>query len=195
MDNNMDNKERIIKSYKELDRSYFMDDYKEYAHEDTPFPIGYGQTISQPSLVLKMTILLDVDKESKVLEIGTGSGYQAALLSKACKVLYTVERIEELFIKAKERLLKGGYENIKFKLGDGSLGWKENAPYDRIMVTASATSLPEKLVDQLATNGKMIIPVGQDPVQDLLLITKDLEGKVKKELITKVRFVRLIGEY
>ena len=191
----MDNKERIVNFYRELDRSYFMEEYKEYAHQDTPFPIGYGQTISQPSLVLEMTILLDVDKDSKVLEIGTGSGYQAALLSKACKELYTVERIEELFVKVKERLTNGGYNNIKFKLGDGSLGWEENAPYDRIIVTASATSLPEKLVDQLSPNGKMVIPVGENSVQDLLLVTKDSEGKVKKDLIAKVKFVRLIGEY
>lgn len=191
----MDNRERVTKLYKELDRSFFMEEYKEYADQDTPFPIGHGQTISQPSLVLKMTVLLDVDEDSKVLEIGTGSGYQAALLAKASKEVYTVERIEELFVKVKDRLINGGYDNIKFKLGDGSLGWEENAPYDRIMVTASARILPEKLLKQLAPNGKMVIPVGKDSVQDLLLITKDSEGKIEKELITKVRFVRLIGDY
>lgn len=191
----MHNRKRITKLYKELDRSYFMEEDKEYANKDIPFSIGYGQTISQPSLVLEMTILLDVNKDSKVLEIGTGSGYQAALLAMASKEVYTVERIEELLIKAKKRLIDGGYENIKFELGDGSQGWEEYAPYDRIMVTASASSLPEKLIDQLAPNGKMVIPVGANSVQDLLLITKDSEGKVKKEFITKVRFVRLIGEY
>ncbi len=168
----MDNQERIRKLYKELDRSYFMEEYKEAADQDRPFPIGHGQTISQPSLVLRMTILLDVDEDSKVLEIGTGSGYQAALLAKAAKELYTVERIEELYVKAKDRLEKAGYNNIKFKLGDGSLGWEENAPYDRIMVTASARNLPEKLIDQLAPKGKMVIPVGKGSVQELLLIKK-----------------------
>lgn len=191
----MDSKDRIIKAYEELDRSYFMNEYKEYANQDTPFPIGHGQTISQPSLVLQMTIMLDIDKDSKVLEIGTGSGYQAALLAKVSKEVYTVERIEELYIMAKDRLIKGGYKNIKFKLGDGSWGWKENAPYDRIMVTASATNLPEKLIDQLKINGKMVIPVGESSVQELLLITKDLDGRINTELIEKVRFVRLIGEY
>lgn len=191
----MDNQERIRKLYKELDRSYFMEEYKEAADQDRPFPIGHGQTISQPSLVLRMTILLDVKKDSKVLEIGTGSGYQTALLAKAAGEVYTVERIEELFAKAKDRLTKGGYKNIKFKLGDGSLGWKDHAPYHRIMVTASARNLPEKLIEQLAPNGKMVIPVGEGSVQELLLIRKDSEGKVEKELVTKVRFVRLIGEY
>lgn len=190
----MDNRERIMELYQALDRSYFMNQHKKFARQDVPFPIGHGQTISQPSLVLEMTILLDIDEESKVLEIGTGSGYQAALLAKACKEVYTVERIEELYLEAKEKLINGGYDNIKFKLGDGSLGWEENGPYDGIMVTAAAASLPDKLVDQLAPNGKMVIPVGANSIQDLLLITKDSKGKVNKELITKVRFVRLIEE-
>lgn len=191
----MKNKERIIKIYKELDRSYFMEEHKEYANQDTPFPIGYGQTISQPSLVLDMTILLDANEDNKVLEIGTGSGYQTALLAESAKEVYTVERIKELLTKAKRRLEEAGYKNINFKLGDGSLGWEENAPYDRIMVTASAERLPEKLVEQLALNGKMVIPVGEGSVQELLFITKDSTGKIKKEIITKVRFVRLIGDY
>ncbi len=191
----MDNRKRIVDIYNGLDRSYFMDEYKEYSHEDSPFPIGHGQTISQPSLVRDMTILLDLQEDSKVLEIGTGSGYQTALLSKASKMIYTIERIEELYEKSKERLNNANYNNIKFKLDDGSLGWEEFAPYDRIMVTASAYNMPEKLIEQLALNGKMVIPVGAGSVQELLLITKDSEGKVKKEIISQVRFVRLIGDY
>lgn len=187
----MDNKERITKYYNELDRSYFMDEYKESAHEDRPFPIGHEQTISQPSLVLKMTILLDIDKDNKVLEIGTGSGYQTALLAKASKMVYTVERIKELHLKAKEKLSQAGYSNIKFKLDDGILGWHENAPYDRIMVTASAAKLPEELIKQLALKGKMIIPVESD----LMLVTKDSAGNIEKEIVEKVSFVRLIGDY
>jgi len=191
----MNTKERIIKLYNELDRSSFMDFYKEQSKEDTPFPIGYGQTISQPSLVLEMTILLDLETQSRVLEIGTGSGYQTALLSKAAGTIYTVERIKELHLRAMERLHEGGYTNIHFKLGDGSLGWPEHAPYDRIMVTASATNIPNSLLEQLAPNGKMIIPVGPDYVQDLLLIEKDATGNINKKLIAKVSFVRLIGDY
>lgn len=188
----MNNKERITKYYNELDRSYFMDKHKEEAHVDRPFPIGYEQTISQPSLVLEMTILLDIDKDSKVLEIGTGSGYQTALLAKAAKKVYTIERIKELYQGAKEKLSKAGYKNIEFKLDDGSLGWVEKAPYDRIMVTAAASKLPEDLVEQLAPNGKMVIPVGAGSVQELMLITKESDGNIKKEDLGKVRFVRLI---
>ena len=188
----MNNKEKIIKHYNELDRSYFMDQHKEHSHRDIPFPIGHGQTISQPSLVLKMTLLLQVDTDSKVLEIGTGSGYQTALLSKFSKIVYTVERIKELHLKAKDRLTKAGYLNIKFKLDDGHLGWEEHAPYDRIMVTACAESLPDKLVEQLAPNGKMVIPVESNLAQDLMLITKSPEGKIEKEVIGKVRFVELL---
>ncbi|MDD4218972.1 MAG: protein-L-isoaspartate(D-aspartate) O-methyltransferase [Sphaerochaetaceae bacterium] len=191
----MDMRTRITRYYKELDRSYFMDRYKEQAHEDTPLPIGHGQTISQPSLVLEMTILLDVNEESNVLEIGTGSGYQTALLAKASQMVYTVERIEELHVKAIERLNRAGYTNIKFKLDDGSLGWQEYAPYDRIMVTAAASRIPNSLIEQLAPNGKMLIPVGSDFMQDLLVITKDNEGNVAKQFITNVRFVPLVGDY
>lgn len=190
----MSNKERIIDYYKKLDRSYFMEDYKEDSHRDTPFPIGFGQTISQPSLVLKMTLLLDVQKDNKVLEIGTGSGYQTALLSKASKEVYTIERIKELYKKAKIRLKNAGYKNIKFKLGDGSLGWKENAPYDRIMVTAAAEKVPEALLSQLAKDGKMVIPVGSDFIQELLFIEKDSEGEVIIEVLDNVRFVKLISD-
>lgn len=191
----MTKKEDIINYYNQLDRSYFMEEHKERANIDTPLPIGYGQTISQPSLVLKMTLLLDIEKDNKVLEIGTGSGFQTALLSKASKAVYTIERIEELYEKAKSRLDKAGYKNISYKLDDGSIGWKEYAPYDRIMVTASSSLVPDELIEQLSINGKMIIPVGPKLAQDLLLISKDEEGKVKKEFIDKVRFVRLVGKY
>lgn len=191
----MHTQETIRNIYHELDRSYFMDLHSELAQEDRPFPIGYGQTISQPSLVLKMTLLLELGPQSKVLEIGTGSGYQTALLAKAAKSVYTIERIEELHFSAKEKLGRAGYTNIEFLLGDGSLGWEEHAPYDRIMVTASATTMPKALVEQLAPLGRMVIPVGPDSVQDLLLVTKDAEGIVTQESITPVMFVRLIGEY
>ncbi len=188
----MSTRETITKFYQELDRSYFMDMHQEQSHQDTPFPIGHGQTISQPSLVLEMTVLLDVDKQNRVLEIGTGSGYQTALLAKAAGTVYTIERIEELHLKAIDRLARAGYTNIEFKLGDGSLGWEEHAPYDRIMVTASPKKIPDALLAQLAPNGKMVIPVGPDFVQDLLLIHKDAEGNIEKKLIAKVSFVRLI---
>jgi len=188
-------KEKIIDYFRKLDRSYFMEINKQFAEIDNAFPIGYGQTISQPSLVLSMTLLLDLCSESKVLEIGTGSGYQTALLAPFSKEVYTVERIEELHKKAVKRLNKLDFDNIHFNHGDGSLGWQENAPYDRIIVTAAASILPNELIDQLAPEGKMIIPVGPSGVQELLMISKDAQGKVHKELIEYVRFVRLIGKY
>lgn len=191
----MENKERIREIYQEIDRSYFLDEEKEYAYLDRPLSIGHGQTISQPSLVLEMTIALDIQKDSRVLEIGTGSGYQTALLSKAAKKVYTVERIEELKERAKKRLTEGNYENIDYKLGDGSQGWPEHAPYERIMVTAAAKKLPKALADQLAPGGKMVIPVGAKTMQELLLVTKDEEGKISKEILNYVRFVDLIRDY
>lgn len=191
----MDNQERITRFYEELDRSYFIEDHKEYAHLDQPLPIGQGQTISQPSLVLQMTILLDVTKEHRVLEIGTGSGYQSALLAKAAKKVYTVERIQEHYEKAQKRLTAASYENIEYKLGDGSLGWPEHAPYDRIMVTAAAEVLPKALVEQLAPEGKMVIPVGAEALQELLLVQKDKDGNITQKNLGYVRFVKLVGDY
>lgn len=191
----MDHREKIIKAYQELDRSYFMDDYKESANLNVPFPIGHGQTISQPSLVLEMSLLLEPHEDSRVLELGTGSGFQTALLAKCSQTVYTVERIEDLYLKAKERLDKAGYKNIEFKLDDGNLGWEENAPYDRIMVTAAAYKLPDKLIEQLGPKGKMVIPVGSGFVQELMVISKTAAGKLEKKIAGEVSFVPLIGEY
>ena len=179
-----------------LDRSYFIDnEYKEYADGDSPLPIGHGQTISQPSLVWMMTHLLDLDEHCKVLEIGTGSGYQTVFLAQFSKVVYTVERIGEFTAKAKKRLGELGYANIHYKVGDGSMGWEEYAPYDRIMVTAASQKPPVELIDQLAPGGKMIIPIGLRRNQELQLITKDMRGKVKAESRDRVRFVELRGKY
>jgi len=139
-----------------LDRSFFIDgDMKKYAMLDEPLPIGYGQTISQPSLVLEMTKLLEPEKENKVLEIGTGSGYQTALLAKMAAEVYTVEQIAELQDAAKKRLLALGFTNILFKVGDGCLGWQEHSPYDRIIVTAAAREVPDELVSQLKPGGRL----------------------------------------
>ena len=179
-----------------LDRSFFIDnEYKKFADNDSPLPIGFEQTISQPSLVLEMTRLLSPENDSKVLEIGTGSGYQTSILAEFAKVVYSVERIRELSKKAQDRLSKLGYNNIFFKIDDGSIGWKENSPFDRIMVTAAAGKIPEELIEQLNVNGKMIIPVGPEYFQDLLLIEKDYDGNLIKRVMGQVRFVELIGNY
>lgn len=181
---------------KHLDRGLFLDaEMRDLADLDEPLPIGFGQTISQPSLVWEMTFLLSPEKSSRVLEIGTGSGYQTALLAQFSKEVYTVERIPELGQKARKRLEAMGYANIFYKIGDGSLGWPQHAPYDRIIVTAAAEDVPKELMEQLAPGGAMIIPVGPPSVQELQFITKDLEGKAMSRTIEKVRFVELIGKY
>lgn len=181
--------------FTKLDRAKFMEFGKDLAPLDSALPIGYGQTISQPSLVLYMTHLLDLNKDCKTLEIGTGSGYQTAFLAQFSKEVYTVERIDALYEKAKTRLSGMGYDNITYKLGDGSYGWKENGPYDRIMVTASSIKVPHDLLEQLRPGGRMVIPVGPNSVQTLYVIIKDMDGKCEYKEIEKVRFVRLIGEY
>ena len=190
------NKKALWTFFKQLDRSYFIDTAsKSFASLDEPLSIGYGQTISQPSLVFEMTLLLAPDKRSKVLEIGTGSGYQTAFLAEFSGKVFTVERIPELAKAAKKRLDGLGYEKIEYKTGDGSTGWLENAPYDRIMVTAAAQKTPDELITQLNTGGRMIIPVGERFVQDLLLITRDKSGEVRREVVNRVVFVELVGKY
>lgn len=188
-------KDLMIEYFQRLDRRFFMDINKDLAHLDNALPIGYGQTISQPSLVLAMTLLLDLKPHSKVLEIGTGSGYQTALLAPFVKSVYTVERLEPLYNRAIERLESLDFDNIYFKLGDGSIGWEEHSPFDRIMVTAAASEVPKELIEQLAPLGKMIIPVGPIGMQELILVKKNKEGQVSKEILDYVRFVRLVGKY
>lgn len=186
----------LTEYYQKLDRSLFLDEEtKKYAGLDEPLPIGFEQTISQPSLVLKMTALLEPEKDSKVLEIGTGSGYQTALLAEMSATVFTVERIPELVEKAKKRLKSLGHSNIFFKIGDGSEGWHENAPFDRIIVTAAAGRMPAELIQQLAADGKMIIPVGERGLQELLLVTKDHDGTVHIQTVELVRFVEMKGKY
>lgn len=191
----MSNKEKIIAYFNSLDRSLFMDINKDLALMDTALPIGYGQTISQPSLVLEMTVLLNPEEDSKILEIGTGSGYQTALLSTFSGTVFTVERIHELYDKTKVRLENMGFDNVYFKLDDGTMGWEQFAPFDRIIVTAAARFIPPSLLEQLAPRGIMVIPVGGSNYQELLVIKKDSEGKVSTECKGYVKFVPLIGRY
>ncbi len=188
--------EALLQFFTSLDRSLFLGNrYKDLAKLDRPLPIGMGQTISQPSLVLYMTQQLDLKKNHKVLEIGTGSGYQSAFLAEFCAELYTVELLASLQKQANERLLGLGYHNIHYKVGDGSLGWAEHAPYDRIMVTAAAKRMPLALIEQLAFGGIMIIPVGPLGWQELMQVTKDSEGNVEQQKLLDVAFVELVGKY
>jgi protein-L-isoaspartate(D-aspartate) O-methyltransferase len=160
------------------------------AYRDHPLPIGRGQTISQPYIVALMTELLEVKKTHRVLEVGTGSGYQAAVLSLLADSVFTIEIIPELAASAKERLEKLGYQNVVVKAGDGYKGWKEHAPFDGIIVTCAPDEIPPLLLEQLRPGGKMVIPVGSY-YQELLLMTKDSSGISEKSIIP-VRFVPMI---
>jgi len=167
---------------------------KRYAYENRPLPIGFGQTISQPYIVGIMTELLDVGKESVVLELGTGSGYQAAILACCVKQVYSIEIIQELGEEAKARLKRLGYQNVEVRIGDGYYGWKEHAPFDAIVVTAAAGIIPPPLIEQLKPGGKMVIPVGGPfMMQYLMLVEKDDDGKTKTKQLLPVAFVPLTG--
>jgi protein-L-isoaspartate(D-aspartate) O-methyltransferase len=163
------------------------------AYADTPLPIGHGQTISQPYIVAEMTRQLQLKADSKVLEVGTGSGYQAAVLTEFTPHVYTIEVIPQLAAKAARRLSMLGYRTVKTKTGDGYYGWREHAPFDGIIVTCAAGQIPPPLLEQLAPGGRMIIPVGGVfATQHLILITKSAEGKIQSRALMPVRFVPLV---
>lgn len=162
------------------------------AYNDHPVPIGEKQTISQPYIVALMTEALELQGKENTLEIGTGSGYQTAILAELSSRVYTIERIKSLLVDARKLLAQLGYSNVLFKAFDGTLGWKEYAPFDAIMVTAGAPSLPEPLMDQLADNGRMVIPVGDRYTQELIKVTKKGEN-LEQESLGGCRFVDLIG--
>lgn len=172
-----------------IDSGFFVDPY-----EDSPQKIGCAQTISQPYIVALMTEHLQLKGDEVVLELGTGCGYQTAVLCELVKQVYTIERIETLFKKASKNLTKLGYSNCITTQGDGSAGWKEKAPYDAIIVTAQAPEVPAPLLNQLAEGGRLVIPVGKSSPQTLLKLTKE-EGKFVESTICGVYFVPLIGQY
>jgi protein-L-isoaspartate(D-aspartate) O-methyltransferase len=171
-------------------------EYLTFAYENRPLPIGLGQTISQPYIVALMTELLSISDSAKVLEIGTGSGYQAAILGSIAQEVYTIEIIDELANLAKARLQQLHYDNIQTKSGDGYFGWPDQAPFDAIIVTAAASHIPPPLIQQLKTGGRMVIPVGDRfNVQQLVLIEKNPGNKIKTRQILPVAFVPLTGEH
>lgn len=182
--------------YRSLDRRLFLpDEMQSDAGLDAPLPIGHGQTISQPSLVLAMTVLLDPRADSRVLEIGTGSGYQTAFLARFARSVHTIERYADFSRAAQERLERLGLRNVTYRVGDGSRGWPDEAPFDRIMVSAAASRLPEELCDQLARRGRMVIPVGAKTGQQLILVQRDDKGTLSTQEIEAVRFVEFVGAY
>jgi protein-L-isoaspartate(D-aspartate) O-methyltransferase len=187
---------RVLAAMRKVPRHEFVPEHLAgAAYEDHPLPIGYGQTISQPYIVALMTELLHLTPESKVLEVGTGCGYQTAVLAEIAAEVYSVEIIEPLAKESVDRLQRLGYENTHVKRGDGYLGWPEHAPFDAIVVTAGAEHIPPPLVEQLKPGGRMVIPVGEPHgEQSLLLVEKDLDASVSTRNITPVLFVPLTRE-
>jgi len=186
---------RVMAVMSRVPRDEFVPGHmKAAAFENGPLPIGHGQTISQPYIVALMTDMLALEPEHAVLEIGTGSGYQTAILAELCARVYSVEVVPELSAAAVELFDKLGYGNIETRVGNGYDGWPEHAPYDAIIVTAAATHIPEALVEQLKPGGRMAIPVGLPySHQELMLLTKDQQGKTQTKDVLGVAFVPLIG--
>lgn len=186
---------QVMKAMGTVPRHNFVpEDIQHLAYRNRPLPIGHGQTISQPYIVALMTDLVQAKKTDKVLEIGTGSAYQAAILSDLVKEVFTIEIIKPLGEQARKKLQDLGYDNITVRIGDGYYGWEEHAPFDSIIVTAAASHVPPPLIKQLKKGGRMIIPVGSRfMTQQLLLVQKDNKGKVTNRQILPVRFVPLTG--
>ena len=185
--------QRVLDAMSKIPRDRFVDEaLAGEAYNDHPLPIGHKQTISQPYMVALMTEALGLKGDEKVLEIGTGSGYQTAILAQLAERVYTVERIRVLMVKARTLLAELECNNVLFKAYDGTLGWQEHAPYDAIMVTAGAPGIPEPLLEQLAEGGRLLIPIGDRSSQNLMRITKK-NGKYLQENLGGCRFVDLIG--
>ena len=186
--------EDVLEVMERVPRHEFLTQYIEQAYDDHPVPIGYGQTISQPYIVALMTQSLEPEENDKVLEIGTGSGYQAAVLAELVKEVYTIEIVKPLAEDAEERLKRLGYDNVFVKHGDGYFGWEEHAPFDKIIITAAANHIPPPLLEQLKDSGKLIVPLGSMlRFQTLTLVTKK-DDDLDTEFITGVRFVPMTGE-
>ena len=192
----LDLSEKVAKAMLKIPRHLFVPEHISEAYNDYPLPIGYGQTISAPHMVAIMCELLNLKEGDKVLEVGAGSGYHAAIVAEIVgekgKVV-TIERIPELAERARKTLEELGIKNVKVVVGDGSKGYEEDAPYDKIYVTASAPDVPKSLIKQLKKGGRLVIPIG-DYIQYLYIVDKDEEGKIKKRKWGAVRFVPLVGE-
>jgi protein-L-isoaspartate(D-aspartate) O-methyltransferase len=186
---------RVIAAMRRVPRHLFVEEaLQSQAYSDHPLPIGEKQTISQPYMVALMTEAMKLKGQEKVLEIGGGSGYQTTILAELSEKVFSIERIRSLAIRARQLLYELGYYNVELKIFDGTYGWTEEAPFDAIIVTAGAPDIPQPLLDQLAMDGRLVIPVGDAYVQDLIRVTKTEEG-IKREDLGGCRFVKLIGRY
>jgi protein-L-isoaspartate(D-aspartate) O-methyltransferase len=189
--------ERLIAAMTKVPRHVFVEEALAHqAYGDRPLPIGEQQTISQPYVVAKMTEALKLTGSEHVLEIGTGSGYQAAILAELCHRVYTIERMRPLMIKARSLLQGLGYHNLLFRLGDGSAGWPEQAPFEGIIVTAGSPRIPAPLIEQLAPGGRLVIPVGKSRMTQVMIrLVKDQSGNVTETNLGECRFVDLVGKH
>jgi protein-L-isoaspartate(D-aspartate) O-methyltransferase len=187
--------DHVLAAMSRVPRQHFVKkDLRPYAYENSPLPIGKGQTISQPFIVALMTDLVAPKQEDKVLEVGTGSGYQTAVLAEMVNRLYTIEIIPKLAQRSRHQLEKEGYTNISYRVGDGYFGWPDEAPFDAILVTAAAEEVPQPLLDQLAPGGRLVLPVGKRHyTQDLMLLQKDERGQIHASNLLPVTFVPLTG--
>ena len=186
--------QRVMAVMGEVARHEFVPhEYRGMAYEDHPLPIGYDKTVSQPFMVALMTDLLEIEPHHRVLEIGTGLGYQAAVLSRLAETVYSIEIIEELHIEAHRRLKGQGYGNIELCLGNGYGGWPEEAPFDAIIATAAPDLIPPPLLQQLKPGGKMVIPAGIEDAQQLIEVVKDTQGRLKTREVLAVRFSTMIA--
>ncbi|MEJ2061434.1 MAG: protein-L-isoaspartate(D-aspartate) O-methyltransferase [Gammaproteobacteria bacterium] len=188
--------DRVMHALGEVPREEFVPEGSRFlAYDNGPLPIGYGQTISQPYIVALMTDVLDITPDCVVLEVGTGSGYQAAVLTRLAHQVYSIEYVAELAQSASERLARLGYGNVEVRHSNGYLGWIEKAPFDRIIVTAAAPYIPQSLIDQLKPGGRMVIPVGRPySHQELVLLTKAEDGTTETRNLLPVAFVPLVSE-
>jgi protein-L-isoaspartate(D-aspartate) O-methyltransferase len=187
--------EKVLNAFRKVPRHEFVrEDLRQAAYNDYPLPIADNQTISQPYMVALMTESLKLKGGEKILEIGTGSGYQAAILAELAKEVYTVERFKDLADSAGEVLAKLGYSNVKIRVGDGTLGWEENAPYDGIVVTAGAPGIPESLVKQLKDGGRLLIPIGSGGFGQILTLVEKMGRDIRTSEICGCMFVPLVGK-
>ncbi len=187
----------LLRHFDEVPRHHFLPEGVWHrAYEDAPLPIGFGQTASQPSLQAFMLKVLDPQPDEKVLEIGTGSGFFTALLARMSDRVYSVERVRELSVRARRALDAMGFQNIALMVGDGTIGWRKYAPFDVITVAAASPSVPQPLIDQLAPGGRMVLPVGSRSEQELILVTRDENGRLEEGSVQeRCTFVPLLGKY
>jgi protein-L-isoaspartate(D-aspartate) O-methyltransferase len=189
------NDPRVLRAMAKVPRHLFLEsELWGQAYEDHPLPIGADQTISQPYMVALMAEALELEGAERVLEVGTGSGYAAAVLSELCAEVFTVEAVEELALKARTRLSSLGYRNVSVLVGDGTLGWEEHAPYDAVIIAAAAPCIPRPLLEQLKIPGYLVFPMGEKELQTLVRIRKDGAG-IREEYLGDCHFVKLRGRY